>query len=66
MDRIISLLAALVGLIALGGAILVHVNADTQHAQIAAEIAQLKATVGAAGPAPAEAANAELPQVRIP
>jgi|GEM_PF-3199755 len=46
MDRIISLLAALVGLIALGGAILVHTNADTQRAQMAADIAQLKLSVG--------------------
>jgi hypothetical protein len=46
MDRVISLLAALVGLIALGGAILVHTNADTQRTQMAAEIAQLKLSVG--------------------
>lgn len=61
MDRIISLLAALVGLIALGGAILVHVNGDTQRAQMAAEIAQLKVSVGlmAAGKAPVEVAAAD-------
>ena len=46
MDRVISLLAALVGLIALGGAILVHTNGDAQHNQMAAEIAQLKLSVG--------------------
>ena len=46
MDRVISLLAALVGLIALGGAILVHTNADAQRAEIAGEIAQLKLSVG--------------------
>lgn len=46
MDRVISLLAALVGLIALGGAILVHTNGDTQRNQMAAEIAQLKLSVG--------------------
>ena len=46
MDRVISLLAALVGLIALGGAILVHTNGDAQRNQMAAEIAQLKLSVG--------------------
>lgn len=45
MDRVISLLAALVGLIALGGAILVHTNGDTQRNQMAAQIAQLKVSV---------------------
>ena len=45
MDRVISLLAALVGLIALGGAILVHVNGDAQRNQLAAEIAGLKAAI---------------------
>src|SRR6185312_8766954 len=49
MDRVISLLAALVGLIALGGAILVHTNADTQRQQMATEIAQLKASVSLLG-----------------
>jgi hypothetical protein len=67
MDRIISLLAALVGLIALGGAILVHVNADTQRAEMAAEIAQIKATVGIGSvPAPVQLANAAPPTVHIP
>jgi hypothetical protein len=55
MDRVISLLAALVGLIALGGAILVHVNADAQRSELAAEIAGLR---GAMGNAPAAAAMA--------
>ena len=36
MDRVISLLAALVGLIALGGAILVHINADAERRDLAA------------------------------
>jgi hypothetical protein len=49
MDRVISLLAALVGLIALGGAILVHTNADAQRQQMATEIAQLKASVSLLG-----------------
>jgi len=61
MDRIISLLAALVGLIALGGAILVHVNGDAQRSELAAEIAGLKASLtspAAATPVPAPEAVA--------
>jgi len=46
MDRIISLLAALVGLIALGGAILVHVNGDVQRKELAAEVAELRSAIG--------------------
>lgn len=67
MDRIISLLAALVGLIALGGAVLVHVNADSQRAELAAEIAAIRAgmgssmppseTIAVADPAPASVAS---------
>ncbi|MEO8757408.1 MAG: hypothetical protein ABI398_06620 [Devosia sp.] len=49
MDRVISLLAALVGLIALGGALLVHTNADTQRREMATQIAQLKATIALNG-----------------
>src|SRR3954447_17018601 len=49
MDRVISLLAALVGLIALGGAILVHTNADTQRREMATEIAQLKTSIALTG-----------------
>ena len=49
MDRVISLLAALVGLIALGGAILVHTNADVQRREMATQIAQLKATIALTG-----------------
>ncbi len=45
MDRVISLLAALVGLIALGGAILVHTNGDMQRNEMASQIAQLKVSV---------------------
>lgn len=45
MDRMISLLAALVGLIALGGAILVHTNGDVQRTEMASQIAQLKVSV---------------------
>ena len=45
MDRMISLLAALVGLIALGGAILVNTNGDVQRTEMASQIAQLKVSV---------------------
>jgi hypothetical protein len=66
MDRVLSLLAALVGLIALGGAILVHTNADMQRREMATEIAQLKASMSllgtpAATPARADAATPLLP-----
>lgn len=48
MDRLISLLAALVALIALGGALLIHNNADSTQQRLAAEIAELRATLGTA------------------
>ncbi|HEX4296627.1 MAG TPA: hypothetical protein VHZ56_01260 [Devosia sp.] len=46
MDRVISLLAALVGLIALGGAILVHTNVDAERQQMASDIAQMRLSIG--------------------
>lgn len=58
MDRIISLLAALVGLIALGGAILVHVNGDVQRKELAAEIADLRTSLHAS-PMAASSASAD-------
>lgn len=45
MDRLIALLAALVGLIALGGALLVHNSATAVMERQAAEVAQLKASL---------------------
>lgn len=57
MDRIISLLAALVGLIALGGAILVHVNADTQRRELATELAGLRAAIAVGAQQPAAGAS---------
>ena len=45
MDRLIALLAALVGLIALGGALLVHNSATAVMERQASEIAQLKASL---------------------
>ncbi len=57
MDRVIALLSALVGLIALGGALLVHNNADAALSRQATEIATLKASLSllAAATAPASA-----------
>lgn len=49
MDRLISLLAALVGLIALGGAVLVNIRADTQQQALAAQVAELQSALGQAG-----------------
>ena len=64
MDRVISLLAALVGLIALGGAILVHTNADTQRREMATEIAALKTSISLlGGPAPASTTAGAIPQL---
>jgi hypothetical protein len=45
MDRLIALLAALVGLIALGGALLVHNSATAVMQRQASEIAELKASL---------------------
>lgn len=47
MDRLIALLAALVGLIALAGAILVQLNGQNERAAIAASLAALDARVAA-------------------
>lgn len=66
MDRVISLLAALVGLIALGGAILVHVNADAQRSELAAEIASLRSSIGTPVVAPAPATPATVAEAQTP
>ncbi len=65
MDRLIALLAALVGLIALGGALLVHNSATVATQRQATEIAQLKASLsiltqqaGGVAPAPVAAPSA--------
>lgn len=50
MDRLIALLAALVGLIALGGALLVHNSAVATMERQAAEIAALKDAIASAEP----------------
>ena len=54
MDRLIALLAALVGLIALGGALLVHNSATATMQRQATEIAALKESLKGTGPAPAQ------------
>lgn len=66
MDRVISLLAALVGLIALGGAILVHTNADTQRREMATEIAQLKASMSLLGAPNAASGKAQTAAPLLP
>ena len=55
MDRLIALLAALVGLIALGGALLVHNSATATMQRQATEIAALKDALKTTGPAPVAA-----------
>jgi hypothetical protein len=62
MDRLIALLAALVGLIALLGAVLVQVHGETERQQLVAELSQLRSSIGeVAQPAPA-AASSSVPQ----
>lgn len=67
MDRLIALLAALVGLIALGGALLVHNSATAIMARQQTEIAALKDAIASAEPvaipAPVEAAPERLAEV---
>lgn len=60
MDRLIALLAALVGLIALGGALLVHNSATATMARQAAEIAALEAMVKATPAAATPVATAPV------
>ncbi len=54
MDRLIALLAALVGLIALGGALLVHNNATATMQRQATEIAALRDALASAAPVAAQ------------
>ena len=54
MDRLIALLAALVGLIALGGALLVHNSATATMERQASEIAALKQALQSGAPALAQ------------
>lgn len=56
MDRLIALLAALVGLIALGGALLVHNSATATMQRQATEIAALKESLKGSGSVPAQTA----------
>lgn len=65
IDRVIPFLAAVVGLVALGGAVLVQVNADTKTRAIAQAVAELRSSIDAlsaqpaVAPAPAEDGSAE-------
>ena len=66
MDRVISLLAALVGLIALAGAVLVATNGDLERRQLATQIAQLKtgmALTNQRAPDAASPSSASLPAI---
>jgi hypothetical protein len=63
MDRLIALLAALVGLIALGGALLVHNSATATMQRQATEIAALQEALNAApaaAPAPTQSSPAPV------
>jgi hypothetical protein len=67
MDRLIALLAALVGLIALGGALLVHNSATAVMQRQATEIAALQELVKAApAPQPAPVQPAAAPAATDP
>ena len=61
MDRLIALLSALVGLIALGGALLVHNSATANMQRQATEIAALKDAVASAEPVAIPAAVESAP-----
>lgn len=65
IDRVIPFLAALVGLVALAGAVMVQVNADTKTRAIATAVAELRSSIDAlaaqpaAAPTPADDGSAE-------
>ncbi|HWA17429.1 MAG TPA: hypothetical protein VG757_00390 [Devosia sp.] len=61
MDRLISLLAALVGLIALAAAVLVEVHGQTERKAIATELAAIRSSIEALQKAPAPAVQAPQP-----
>jgi len=74
MDRVLSLLAAFVGLVAISGALVVQIHSSGEQARLATEIAQLKASIsiltasqGKASAAPVEATPvAEVAAVAAP
>src|SRR5690606_7573586 len=55
IDRVIPFLAALVGLVALAGAVMVQVNADTKTRAIATAVAELRSSIDALAAQPAAA-----------
>lgn len=55
IDRVIPFLAALVGLVALGGAVMVQINADTKTRAIAQAVAELRTSIDALAAQPAVA-----------
>jgi hypothetical protein len=61
MDRLISLLAALVGLIALAAAVLVEIHGQTERKTIATELAAIRTSVEALQNAPAQAVQVPPP-----
>ena len=61
MDRLISLLAALVGLIALAAAVLVEIHGQNERLAIVGELAAIKAELATLAAKPAAAA-AEMPR----
>lgn len=55
IDRVIPFLAALVGLVALGGAVMVQINADSKTRVIAEAVANLRSSIDALATQPAAA-----------
>jgi hypothetical protein len=62
-DRLIPFLAAFVGLIALGGAVMVQVNADARTQRMAEEMAELRQSIDELGERQAQSATATPAQV---
>jgi hypothetical protein len=61
MDRLISLLAALVGLIALAAAVLVEIHGQTERKAIVAELAAIRTSIDALQKTPAPVIQAPQP-----
>lgn len=61
MDRLIALLAALVGLIALAGAVLIEIHGQNDRIAVEAQIAELKSSMGLVSQQPVAPAIAAAP-----